>query len=156
VSNSKNPLRFNVGFIINQPVGSIRTLSFEADHFQLDDDSAYENFRGEVRVNRVVQGVLIQGDFQVEAQAECVRCLEDFLQPLHAEFDELYAFKEEDADESGQLLPETAFIDLSPVVREYLLLEMPISPQCKPDCRGLCETCGANLNLSACKHHPEV
>lgn len=154
MSNSKYPLRFNVGFIINQPVGTFRTLSFEAEKIQFDTELVFEHFQGEVKVNRVVQGILIQGDFQAEVQTECVRCLEGFLQLLHSEFDELYAFKEEDADETGQLLPENGFIDLGPVVREYLLLEMPISPQCNDDCRGLCEICGVNLNLGTCEHHP--
>ena len=156
VGNSKHPLRINVGFIINQSVGTFRMLSFETERLQLDAESVFENFQGSVKVNRVVQGVLIQGDFQADVQVECVRCLEGFLQPLHAGFDELYAFKEEDADESVQLLSETAFIDLGPVVQEYLLLEMPISPQCKVDCKGLCDVCGVNLNLSTCEHHPET
>jgi DUF177 domain-containing protein len=156
VSNSKYPLRFNVGFIINQPVGTFRTLSFEAERIQFDTEPVFEHFQGTAKVNRVVQGVLIQGDFQADAQVECVRCLEGFLQPIHAEFDELYAFREEDADESGQLLSENAFIDLGPVVREYLLLEMPIGPQCKVECRGLCDICGVNLNQGTCEHHSEA
>ena len=153
MSNSKYPLRINVGFIINQPVGTFRTLSFETEKIQFDTELVFEHFQGEAKVNRVVQGILIQGDFQADVQVDCVRCLEDFLQPLHSEFDELYAFREEDADESGQLMPENGFIDLGPVVREYLLLEMPISPQCKEDCRGLCDICGVNLNLGTCEHH---
>ena len=51
---------------------------------------------------------------------------------------------------------EQLLFDLGPVVREYLLLEMPISPQCKADCKGLCDVCGANLNLGTCEHHPET
>ena len=156
MSNSKYPLRINVGFIINQPVGTFRTLTFEAEHLQLETELAFEHFQGTVRINRVVQGILIQGDFQTAVQVECVRCLDGFLQPIHTEFDELYAFREEDADESGQLVPENAFIDLTPVVREYLLLEIPISPQCKNDCRGLCDICGLNLNQGTCEHHQEA
>lgn len=156
VGKSKYPLRINVGFIINQPVGTFRTLEFETEKLELETESVFEQFKGTARVNRVAQGVLIQGDFQADVMVDCVRCLEGFLQPLHAEFDEFYAFREEDADETGQLLPENAFIDLGPVVREYLLLEMPISPQCKQDCKGLCDICGANLNHEGCEHHPQA
>lgn len=155
MSNAKNPFRINVGFLINQPVGTSRTFTFEAERFPLEPEVTLTDFRGTAEINRVVQGILVEGDFWTNMEVECVRCLEPFLQPLHAEFDELYAFKEEDADESGQLLSETAFIDLAPVVREYLLLELPISPQCSADCQGLCEMCGVNLNVSACEHHPE-
>jgi len=156
VGHSKYPLRINVGFIINQPVGTFRTITFETEELQLETEPVFMHFEGSVRVNRVVQGVLIQGDFQADVQTECVRCLDGFLQPLNGTFDELYAFREEDADETGQLLPENAFIDLGPVVREYLLLELPISPFCREDCKGLCDICGTNLNLSGCEHHPPV
>ena len=103
MGTSKHPLRINVGFLINQPVGTNRIFSFDAERFQADAGPNFEHFSGTARVNRVVQGILIQGDFQAEVLADCVRCLEAFLQPLRAEFDELYAFKEEDADESGQV-----------------------------------------------------
>ncbi len=78
---------------------------------------------------------------------ECVRCLEKYQQPLHAEFDELYAFSIRTATDSGLILPDDGYIDLQPLVREYLLIEIPISPLCKVDCRGLCPICGANKNL---------
>lgn len=54
------------------------------------------------------------------------------------------------------ILPEDATINLEPLVREYLLIEMPISPTCKEDCKGLCTFCGENLNEVDGDHrHPE-
>lgn len=81
-----------------------------------------------------------------------MRCLTNFDQLLHATFEELYAFDKRSVTESGLILPEDANIDLGPLVREYLLLEMPISPVCRPDCKGLCPICGANLNEETGKH----
>lgn len=49
-------------------------------------------------------------------------------------------------------IPEDGNIDFGPILREYLLLEMPIKPLCKPDCKGLCTVCGENLNLTTCEH----
>ena len=80
----------------------------------------------------------------------------DFDQPLLAKFDELYAFDKRSTDESELILPEDATIDLEPLVREYLLIEMPISPTCREDCKGLCTFCGENLNEVDGDHwHPE-
>ena len=110
------------------------------------------DFSGMVRVSRTPQGMLFQGDFSGRTTAQCVRCLADFLQPLHAGFDELYAFTEKSTSESGLILPEDANVDLQPLVWDYLLLEMPISPLCKPDCKGLCVECGADLNVTMCEH----
>lgn len=111
------------------------------------------NFLGVARVSRTPQGILVQGEFEGFAQAECVRCLLEFSQKLRAAFDELYAFDKRSITESGLLLPEDANIDLEPLVREYLLIEFPISPLCSEDCKGLCLLCGQNLNEELCEHH---
>jgi uncharacterized protein len=57
--------------------------------------------------------------------------------------------------ESGLLAPEDGQIDLEPLLREYALLEIPISPLHSPDCKGLCPVCGENLNKTDCGHRPE-
>jgi uncharacterized protein len=49
-------------------------------------------------------------------------------------------------------MPDDAHIDLEPLIREYALLEVPINPLCKPDCKGLCITCGENRNEVDCGH----
>jgi len=56
--------------------------------------------------------------------------------------------------ESELILPEDAQIDLAELLREYALLEVPISPICKPNCEGLCAECGQNLNEKDCGHSP--
>lgn len=91
---------------------------------------------------------------------ECVRCLEEFHLPLHAQFSELYAFnspKNGDLSrlisESGLIVPDDGNIDLAPLVREYMLLEIPIRSLCRTDCKGLCIICGADLNTEPCEHH---
>ncbi len=94
----------------------------------------------------------MQAEFEGEVPAECVRCLTDFKQPLHATFSELYAFDHRSTTESELILPEDANIDLEPLVREYLLIELPISPVCSPGCKGLCPVCGVNLNEGPHEH----
>jgi uncharacterized protein len=90
-----------------------------------------------------------------QISAECVRCLNGFSQPLEAELTELYAFTPDSATESGFLLPENGIIDIGPVVREEMLLAIPINPLCSPDCKGLCPICGENLNETVCNHEDE-
>ncbi len=52
-------------------------------------------------------------------------------------------------------MPEDAQIDLQPLMREYALLEIPINPLCRADCRGLCPVCGEDLNRQDCGHQAE-
>lgn len=147
------PLKINVGFLLNQPIGTYRDIHFEYPDVVLKPDLNLTNFSGVARVGRTPQGILVQGEFQGKAPAECVRCLTGFDQSLHATFDELYAFDKRSVTDSGLILPEDANIDLEPLAREYLLIEMPISPVCRSDCKGLCPICGTNLNEENGKHH---
>ncbi len=113
------------------------------------------NLCGSVRVTRTPQGILLQAEFKAQTTLECVRCLTEFQQSLDINFTELYAFSKRYVTDSGLLMPETGIIDLAPVMREYIVLEIPISPLCRPDCKGLCPICGNNLNESTCNHEGE-
>lgn len=156
VNQTRNPLRINVGFLIHQPIGSSRDIHFDYDTICLNPDLELGDFHGIARLGRTPQGILVQGTFQASSAVECVRCLAEFDQPLHTEFSELYAFSTRTVSESGLILPEDANIDLEPVVREYFLVEIPISPLCREDCKGLCTVCGENLNDGACEHQKQV
>lgn len=155
MSQPRFPLRINVGFLINQPIGSSRDIHFEFPQIRLTPDFDLQDFAGVVRISRTPQGLLMQADFKASVPAECVRCLAEFIQPLHTEYSELYAFSANAVTESNLMVPEDGNIDLGPMTREYLLLEVPISPLCKPDCKGLCLICGEDLNTTPCEHMRE-
>lgn len=87
--------------------------------------------------------------------AECRRCLVDVEVPIESEIralfaDGMVAMDQDDPDVfplvQGRSGPE---VDLRPAVREWWLLEAPSFVYCSPECKGLCPTCGANLNLGA-------
>ena len=155
VANPKKPLRLNVGFIINSPIGYNRNFEFGFPEYR-DDDLEMVNVEGQVNVGRTPQGLLVQGNFNGETTLECVRCLTEYQQLLKWEFTELFAFKEENMTESGLLVPDDAQIDVQELVREFALLEIPLKPVCREDCKGLCTECGQNLNEGDCGHRPEV
>jgi uncharacterized protein len=152
VSNLRRPLRLNVGFLIKSPIGTRRDFNFDYEKMRLGEDLMVMNFFGTACFNRTQQGLLLQGKFEAAADLECVRCLETFSQPLKWSFSDLYAFDHRNITDSGLLVPEDAQIDMEPLLREFALLEFPISPVCKPDCKGLCPICGENLNQIACGH----
>jgi len=152
VKQPRFPLRINVGFLVHQPIGTYRDIHFEYPQLQIPPDFSIEQFFGVVRISRTPQGLIFQGEFRGNHQEECVRCLAEFTQPLQTSFSELFAFTERSVSDSELLVPEDGNVDLDPLVREYLLLEVPIRPLCKPDCKGLCVECGEDLNVRACEH----
>jgi uncharacterized protein len=155
LANLLSPLRLNVGFVVHQTIGSSRDFQIETDKIHLPPDLDLIDLSGNARVTRTPQGLLVQVKMHANVLSECVRCLNDFQQFLDIDFTELFAFNLRSVTDSGLLLPEDGHIDLTPLVREYMLLEVPISPLCKPDCKGLCPVCGENLNESNCNHDSE-
>lgn len=152
VNPNRYPLRINVGFLLNQQIGYSREIHFDCPELKLDEDFFVHYLTGLARVNRTPQGILLQAEFEAQTELECVRCLNPMTHSLHTDFNELYAFTDRSTTDSGLILPEDGNIDLAPLAREYLLLELPISPVCKPDCKGLCPVCGEDLNKKACEH----
>lgn len=154
MSNPRRPFRINVGFIIHEEVGYTAQFPFEFDKIRAGDDLVLRDFAGVVDVGRTPQGLVVTGEFTGTTVLECARCLKTFDQQLKWEMTELYAFTEKSVSESGLLVPEDAHLELEPLVRDYALLEVPIRPICKPDCKGLCPVCGQDLNLGDCGHRP--
>lgn len=95
------------------------------------------------------------GTIDGEVALQCGRCLNEFNAMLAADMHVLFSDGEHAADDDPDVFPLThgrsgSEIDLRPAVREGWLLEVPAIAVCRPDCKGLCPTCGANLNQDTC------
>ena len=110
-------------------------------------------------VKRIGSKIVVKGVIKTLVQLECGRCLEDFL--CHVDEDFTATFlpadqrpKEPDLElESDDLdvsFYEGKVIDLSELVREEILLSIPMNPLCRVNCRGVCPECGKNLNEGKC------
>jgi len=152
MSNLRKPFRINVGFIVHEEIGYSHEISLKLDKAILGEDLELTDFEGNLILDRTPQGLLLQGKFSGNTELECVRCLKQFAYRLHWDVTELYAFNKKSASESGLILPDSAQIELAPLMREYALLEIPIKPLCRPDCKGLCIECGQDLNIKDCGH----
>ncbi len=150
-----NPLRLNVGFLVNLPVGESRDFQFNISRIYLKPDLALSNLLGWAHITRTAQGLLTHVAMEAYTPSECVRCLSPFDLRLQIDFTELYAFARESLEEGALMLPDDMHIDLASIVREYMLLDVPISPLCKIDCKGLCPICGENQNETVCHHQEE-
>lgn len=138
--------------MLHQTVGYTRSFEFDHSSVQVSDDLDVSDLRGELRMTRTAQGVYASGTMQARTRAECVRCLSPQDQELEIEFDDLFSYPPGQAGDPLLAIPETGLLDLGPLVREYLLLDVPLRTLCRPDCRGLCPECGINRNEAACEH----
>jgi uncharacterized protein len=100
----------------------------------------------------VSDGILATGTVSAPWRGECRRCLVPADGILAVAFRELFESKPTDG-ESYQLRYDV--VDLEPLVREAILLELPLAPLCREDCPGLCPTCGADLNEGPCACRPD-
>ena len=103
----------------------------------------------DIRLEAVVEGVLVTGAARAELTGECVRCLEDISREITADFQELFVYDdgdttEDDEDEETRQLQDD-LLDLEPLLRDAVVLALPFQPLCQDDCPGLCTECGARL-----------
>jgi len=153
---SRKPFRINIGFIAHEEIGRNHNFPFALDKVTLGDDLELRSLDGNVNIGRTPQGLVVQAEFSALTTLGCARCLlSEFDYELVWEFTELFAFDKRSETDSGLILPEDGHIDLATLLYEYALLEVPISPICKPDCQGLCAECGQNLNEKDCGHGPQ-
>lgn len=108
--------------------------------------------------------IRIQGRLKVTMRSDCDRCLEPAEFPIDSPFDLFYrpaieARREEEVEidpgEAEIAFYEGGGIDLKDVLREYVLLAMPMQRICRDDCRGICPVCGQNRNLVQCGCEPK-
>jgi uncharacterized protein len=109
------------------------------------------------RAEREGSALRVTGTLETRLRLTCSRCLEVFDLPVKARFDVTYSPIVPGGDEVElgardltvcHLDGET--VDLAEMVHEQVLLAVPMAPVCRPDCKGLCPHCGANLNQGAC------
>lgn len=109
----------------------------------------------DLRLEAVMEGVLVTGEVRAPLSGECSRCLERFSDQVRADFCELFAYEdaELDEEEAGRLTGD--LLDLEPVVRDAVVLTLPLSPVCRDDCPGLCPDCGERLADDPDHRHDE-
>ena len=152
MNQSVHPLRINLGFLVNQPPGFQRDIPFEFELYDFDEDFHVNDFRGTITLSRTQNGARALGDVSAMVSLDCGRCLDAYYQELKSEFEEIFTFANRPLSEDEAIIPFDGNIDFEPIIREYLLLEIPYSPVCRPDCKGLCVVCGENLNEKTCEH----
>ena len=157
--------RFSVSQLLQEPTGATRFHQLDDAELITDNQLRMHPVQGTLRLTRTPNGVLADAKLHGSIELECGRCLTEYAEPIKLEFSEEYyqtvnvhtgARLPKPDQEDVFLIDETHKLDLGDAMREYVLLNLPPAPRCRPGCAGLCAQCGHNLNEGACTCVPET
>jgi uncharacterized protein len=140
----REPLKalINVASLLKEPVGS--SQSYDINGMLGDDIEAY--IEGTAKVIRITRGALVQCELGAEVKLICSRCLKTFLCPIRFTAEEEFLPVADVSDDLALSSPEGSeqftiddrnILDLGELVRQYVLLNLPMKPLCRPDCPGI-------------------
>lgn len=141
---SNRVLKLNVGFILAHGPGYTHETEFDVPAVRVADDVDLTHLRGPLRLSRAKEGVLVQGTLELGVEDECYRCLEPVQREISLTWEELYTYPPSSGSEFS--IGEDAILDLGPLLRDEIIIADTRGVLCRPDCKGLCPRCGANLN----------
>lgn len=154
---SVETLGINVAQLLKEPVGSSRSCHIE--EYPTKGDINYID--GDLVLIRANRSIIVNGKMTASIKVVCSRCLKPIDCKVNFEFEEeAYPESAEGLSSDVQCdtltIDEGNILDLSEAVGQYALLTLPAKPLCRPDCAGICPTCGHNLNEEPCQCHSKA
>jgi len=120
----------------------------------------FGNIIVESKLQKSQRQVIVESNIKANVNFECDRCGVEYKQELSNKYKIVYLFSSDINDENQVNLKYISFeadkIDLTPDVRDYAILAIPMKKLCREDCKGLCMNCGKNLNLGSCNCKKEA
>ena len=114
----------------------------------------------DARVRKVKEEVTIEGRISTTVEMICSRCLKPHNECIDDTFEVLYCPRPDDSEQVDEIELDEADLDISyykgksiaisELLRDQILLMLPVKPLCKPECAGLCPSCGKDLNEGSC------
>jgi uncharacterized protein len=159
-------MRYNVSQLLKSSTGATRHYKLHEEINDLDPAiKPLSNLDGEIMMIRTGEGVLVNGDLYLTAELQCRRCLELFSAPVRFGIEEEFKptidivtgakIPQTEEDEPATQINAQHMLDLTEVIRQNLMLALPMYPVCRSRCEGLCPNCGQNWNEGPCDCAPE-
>jgi len=157
-------VRITITDIVDQP-GATRPVSVAVPADEFGDDpwgtaegAVQDPIELDLHLDSVVDGILVRGSLGFTLILGCARCLEPQTIEREVQVAELFLDPAKQVDEDDELEPgyelvdDATAIDLSTMVRDALIIDLPVRILCRDDCQGLCPTCGTDRNREDCGH----
>jgi uncharacterized protein len=143
-------INLNLSKLTHAVPGRQATAALDLGELEVGDLSL-SYLRGELEFTRVVDGILVVGSLETEIKTQCIRCLTPLKLPVTLTLEDTIGLPTaEITAERPVRVNEDGWADLTPLIREYAWLALPLNPLCSADCKGLCPVCGGNRNLGEC------
>lgn len=147
----ESPFRLSVADLLGHP-GHRRSAGIETEvDWGLELSRVGPELTADLTLESASGGLVVRGPIRTSVVHTCHRCLRQWEEMVVVDL--LEALGVDDDPDGYRLHGDVA--DLEPVVRDAVLLAVPLSPTCRPDCRGLCAVCGADLNGDSCPGHDD-
>ena len=157
---------YNVAQLLKEGVGASRRRAISGDLRDIDAlNPGITHVEGELLFVRTPRGILVTGKARMTINQMCRRCLEPIETPIEFEIEEEFipsidietgaTLPITDEDEPELIIDEHHMLDMSEVLRQYVLVASISPGLCREDCKGLCMVCGKNLNLETCNCRTE-
>ncbi len=151
-------MQFNVAQLLKEHSGATRSYAIDDD--VVSEEGTTEHVKGTLDLMRTDKGIWASAQLKVSRKTTCSRCLRRFPMAMELSIQEEYLPIVDIITGERLFVPESAegtftltgqhMLDLDEAVRQYLITSAPMKPLCRPDCAGLCPTCGKNLNTGRC------
>ncbi len=156
-------MQYNVSQLLKEGTGAMRHYALHEDIAGLDPEVIpLTTLDGKIQMIRTNSGIFVRGALHCSAELVCSRCLDEFSLPLQIALEEEFRSTLDivtganlpvaDDDEPATQIDDHHILDLREVVRQDLLLTIPLDPICRNACAGLCPMCGKNRNHEKCDH----
>lgn len=151
-------MHFNVLPVVRERNGFTR--AYRVDELVAFPGDKAVQVVGSVRFVKTDKGIWVTAKFQSQVDIECGRCLDEYGQLVDVTIDEEAIPKldtvagvspVDDLEVEDHLsIDENYGLDMTESTRQFIELGLPMQPLCRPDCKGLCSTCGVNRNRESC------
>jgi uncharacterized protein len=158
-------LSYNVATLLREPPGAERRYAIDDVRMDIADDlQLAQPINGEVRLSRTGRSILARASLTTAIEGYCSRCLNAVVAPINVQIEEeaLPSIDidsglplDRDAEPDALRLDDHHELDLEVPIREAISLAEPITLLCRDECRGLCATCGVDLNAVTDHSHTE-
>lgn len=130
-------------------------LTLSKEDLAITETSFQQPIFAKLNIYKGMHEITFKGKLNTDLNLVCDRCLEPYKLNLEASFQSILApikSLSSDIDENIiPMTPQTNEVDLTPFTRDALLIEIPMKKICSENCKGICPSCGKNLNINTCR-----